>query len=43
MFCTVFIRNPRVSTIEEDLLEVLCKAEAFPEILEKCMRRRLQL
>ena len=27
----LFVRNPGVSTIEEDLLEALCKAEAFPE------------
>lgn len=26
-----FARNPGVPTIEEDLIEALCKAEAFPE------------
>ena len=25
------LRNPGVRTIEEELLEALCKAEAFPE------------
>ena len=29
--CSPFIRNPGVPTIEEDLIEALAKAEAFPE------------
>ena len=40
-----FARNPGVPTIEEDLIEALCKAEAFPEEMKDNLgkvRRRLQ-
>lgn len=35
----VIVRNPGVPTIEEDLLEALCKAEAFPEEMKDNLGR----
>ena len=45
MLSAVFARNPGVLTIEEDLIEALCKAEAFPEEMKDNLgkvRRQLQ-